>query len=125
MKILIIDDSPTNAYLCKLTLEKLGHEVDLAANGRQGLEKLAQHPFDCVFTDIQMPEMKGPELAKAIRSEKTQALNPKIYIIGMSGNTSDEDKQLCLGSGMNDFIEKPLDNQKFSEAIARYESLSA
>jgi len=103
-KILIAEDNPINQKLIERVLSKLGYTTEIVPNGRKALERVAEHDFDLVLMDMQMPEMDGLESTANIR--KLQKLQP--YIIAMTANALPEDKESCLKAGMNDYISKPL-----------------
>lgn len=117
MKILVVDDSPTHAHLCKLMLKILDQEAEFVENGSLALEKLKEADFDCILTDCLMPELNGFDLSKTLRN--TTDKNQKLYIIGMSGSSHQEHLKKCLDSGMNDFIEKPVNKEKLSQALKK------
>jgi len=73
LRILLVEDNPVNQRVATRMLERMGHRVDLAANGRQALDTLARKSYDLLFTDIQMPEMDGYELAVAVRDGESPA----------------------------------------------------
>ena len=89
-RLLCIDDEPSILELRKLLLEQQGYEVHVADSGRKGLDLFDSLPIDAVLLDYQMPEMKGDEVARAMRR-----INPAVPIILVTGFLTLEDSQIC------------------------------
>ena len=80
LRILLVEDNPVNQTLALRLLEKHGHHVVLACNGREALEQVAREPLDLVLMDVQMPELDGLEATTAIRErEKTRGLRSPLW----------------------------------------------
>jgi two-component system KDP operon response regulator KdpE len=101
-RILVIDDEPQIRRIMRETLTAGGYEVDDARNGLDGLEKVRTFHPDLVLLDINMPEMSGVEVCKAIRADSN------IGIIMLTVRKSDADKVAALDAGADDFITKPF-----------------
>jgi CheY-like chemotaxis protein/nitrogen-specific signal transduction histidine kinase len=106
-RVLLAEDNPVNQRLTLRQLKKLGFQADAVSNGREVLQALAQLPYDIILMDCQMPEMDGYETAKAIRRTADGSHGP--YIVALTANAMLGDRDKCLGSGMNDYLPKPLD----------------
>lgn len=104
MKLLIIDDEKSIRNTLKEILEFEGHEVDVAADGVEGLEKATSDNYDVIFSDIKMPNMDGMELL-----EKLAETNIDSSVIMISGHGSIDSAVECIKKGAFDFIQKPLD----------------
>ncbi len=115
MKILLAEDNAVNQKVAVLMLKRLGYEVDIANNGRQAVEAVEQQKYDLVLMDVQMPEMDGLTATRTIRC-LTQ-LNPQPYIIAMTANAMDGDREMCLEAGMNDYISKPIKREELEQKI--------
>jgi len=120
IKALVADDSETNQKVARFTLQKFGMSVTTAGNGIEALKALEQEPFDIVFMDIQMPEMDGFETTKLIRDSRSRVLNRAIPVIAMTANSADEEYTKCMESGMNDFVTKPVTNEKLLLILEKY-----
>ena len=105
LRILAVDDHPTNVKLIILILERLGYAADIATNGQEALEALNKADYDLVLMDIEMPEMDGIETTHAVR-EKWGTDRPKI--IAMTANAITGDRDRYLAEGMNEYVSKPI-----------------
>jgi CheY-like chemotaxis protein len=117
LRILVAEDNVDNQNLVKLMLGKAGYKFDIAANGREALEKCAAFDYDLVFMDIQMPEMDGLEAAFQLR--KTAAYK-KTPIIALTAHGLDSDIRKSLSFGMNAHITKPLKKKVLYEALDKW-----
>ncbi len=115
LKILIDEDNLINQKVAKMTLEKLGHIVDLAENGEIAVEKFLANEYDIILMDVQMPVMNGIDATRQIRKIE-EAINKSkgIRIVAMTANVMKQDKEEYLASGMDDFVSKPF---KINELI--------
>jgi two-component system sensor histidine kinase/response regulator len=119
LRILLAEDNPVNQLLMTRLLEKRGHHVKLAGNGREALAALAQARYDLVFMDLQMPEMDGLEATAAIRAgEQTSGLHQMIVALTAHAMKGDSDR--CLAAGMDDYLSKPVALQDLDELLERY-----
>jgi CheY-like chemotaxis protein len=106
-KALVVDDDIRNVFALTSMLERYGMKVIYAENGREGIERLHQHPnTDLVLLDIMMPEMDGYETARAIRSMPRYAHLP---IISLTAQAMTGDREKALAAGASDYISKPVD----------------
>ena len=104
MRILIGEDNPVNMKLAERVLDKLGYKPDTAFNGLEVLDALQQVNYDLILMDVQMPEMDGYEATRTIRMQK----NHQPFIIAMTANAMQGDREKCLQAGMDDYISKPI-----------------
>jgi signal transduction histidine kinase/ligand-binding sensor domain-containing protein/DNA-binding response OmpR family regulator len=119
LKILLAEDNPVNQKLASAVLKKLGYtDIAITINGVTTVEKVGAENFDVILMDIQMPEMDGLEATKVIRSKNIK----QPVIIAMTANSMPEDRDLCLASGMNDYLSKPI---KFEDLVKALEKASA
>ncbi len=123
LKILLAEDNYTNREVALHQFKKLGYDdITYAQNGLEAVEILgtSDHAFDLVFMDCQMPEMDGYEATQYIRNGECGKKISQIYIIAMTANALVGDRELCLKTGMNDYVTKPVVVKKLSEAIERF-----
>jgi CheY-like chemotaxis protein len=104
LSILIAEDNLINQKLILRILNKLGYQPDMAQNGLEVLQMIEQVNYDVILMDVQMPKMDGLEATGNIR--KLTLRQP--FIIAMTANAMAEDKEVCLQSGMDDYIAKPM-----------------
>jgi signal transduction histidine kinase/ActR/RegA family two-component response regulator len=112
LRILIVEDNPINQRLATRLLEKQGHQVTLAADGREAVETLqrANWEFDAVLMDIQMPEMDGLDATKEIR--RLESINARhIPIIALTAHALKRDIERCLAAGMDRHLAKPIQKE--------------
>jgi CheY-like chemotaxis protein len=107
LRILLAEDNLVNQKLASRLLEKHGHNVVIAANGRQALQRLGNEEFDLVLMDVQMPEMDGFETTAMIRRME-EATGAHLPIVAMTANAMQDDKERCLAAGMDGYLSKPL-----------------
>lgn len=106
MKILIFEDNYINKVVIKNMLENIEYnELTFAENGHEGLEKMINTNFDLIFLDIKMPIMDGEEVM--IHLNKKYKKEDIPYIIGLTANAMEDDREKYLKMGMNDYISKP------------------
>jgi len=116
LRILIAEDNPVNQVLAVRLLEKHGHEIAVAKNGREALTALQQQSFDVVLMDVEMPEMNGFQATMAIR-EREKLSGKHIPILAMTAHAMKDDKERCLAAGMDAYIAKPIDAREFFEIL--------
>lgn len=117
LRILLAEDNLVNQKVGVRILERLGYTPDVAANGREVLDVLAQAAYDVILMDVQMPELDGIETTQHIRRDSTLSGQP--HIIAMTAHALDGDRELCLASGMDDYISKPIRLETLIEALEK------
>ena len=118
LKILLAEDSPMNQRLASGLLERKGHRVVVAADGKQAVEMFQRESFDLVLMDVQMPEMDGFEATVAIRAAEDRGRH--VPIIAMTAHAMKGDRELCLEAGMDDYLAKPIRASELYKIIAAY-----
>ena len=110
LRLLLVEDNPVNQKVATRLLQKMGHAVTLAGNGREALDVLEQsgwRSFDLVLLDIQMPVMDGFEAIAAIR-ERERVNGCRLPVIALTAHTIDGDAERCLRAGMDGYASKPI-----------------
>jgi PAS domain S-box-containing protein len=103
--VLVVDDSSVNLRVAELVLDSLGCRVSLASSGRDAVRMMEETAYDLVFMDCQMPEMDGFTAVREIRCRKPDFKAP---IVAMTARAAVGDREMCLASGMNDYLSKPV-----------------
>jgi signal transduction histidine kinase/ActR/RegA family two-component response regulator len=119
-RILVVDDERINQQIVVAMLNKLGHRAEVARNGLEAIEALRNRDYEIIFMDWHMPEMNGLDATRVIRTELSPAHQP--WIIALTASAQPEDREKCIGAGMNDYITKPLNLDALRGAFARFES---
>ncbi len=116
LHILLAEDNVVNQKVAVRILERQGHKVEVAENGKEVLKLLESRNFDVVLMDVQMPEMNGFEATACIRTlEKTTGAH--VPIIAMTANAMKGDRERCLAEGMDGYISKPIKIPELLEAL--------
>ncbi len=114
-KILVAEDNPINQKLIERVLNKLGYQVAMAANGVEVLRMMDEQSYNLILMDIQMPEMDGIEATQRIRRENRH----QPYIIALTANVMPEDRETYISAGMDDYLGKPMEINKLTEALKK------
>jgi signal transduction histidine kinase/ActR/RegA family two-component response regulator len=123
LRVLLAEDNVVNQILAVRVLEKYGHRVTVANNGREAMEALVRDRFDAVLMDIQMPEMSGLEAAAAIRSSE-RGTKHHIPIIALTAHAMKDDREQCLESGMDAYLSKPVRSQELLEMLESFSMIA-
>lgn len=93
-------------------------DIDLVNNGQEVLDRLNEIKYEIIFMDVQMPILDGITATQKIREKRTTKQSP--YIIAMTANAMEGDKEKCLAVGMNDYISKPVKIEDICNALKSY-----
>jgi signal transduction histidine kinase/ActR/RegA family two-component response regulator len=115
LDILVVEDNAVNQKLALRMLARMGYEADLAATGREAVQAVERRRYDLVLMDVQMPEMDGLEATREIVSRIPAAQRP--WIVAMTANAMDSDRQRCMEAGMNAYIAKPIQVEELVAAV--------
>jgi two-component system, sensor histidine kinase and response regulator len=118
MKVLLAEDNAVNRTLARRLLEKHGHTVVLAENGREALNALERETVDLVLMDVQMPVMDGLEAIAAIR-KKEQSTGVHLPIVALTAHAMKGDRERCLAAGADDYLTKPIDTCALFAALEK------
>ena len=116
-KILVVDDEPTIVRLMEFILARQGHEMLVAVNGEEALEKIRAHAPDLVLLDIMMPRIDGYEVARTVRADPATAALP---IIMLSAKAQEEDIRKGVEIGVDEYITKPFSPEHLVHVVAGY-----
>jgi signal transduction histidine kinase/DNA-binding response OmpR family regulator len=117
-RILVAEDNTTNQLVAVGLLERLGYRADVVANGREAVEAVGRSKYDLVLMDCQMPEMDGFEATRAIR--QSEPPDRRLPILALTADATAQGRELCMGSGMDDYVTKPIDRGRLREALLRW-----
>ena len=117
--ILVAEDNAVNQAISVALLQRNGYQVELAANGREAVERFRANPIEAVLMDVQMPEMDGFEATAAIRDLEART-GTHVPIIAMTAHAMKGDRERCLAAGMDAYVSKPV---RASELLALLENL--
>lgn len=117
IKILVVEDEKINAMVISAMLTQLGYFVTIATSGIEALSLLEEHEFDCIFMDIQMPDMDGVETTKLIRSK----FKKNIPIVALTAHAIKGDKERFIAAGMDDYLSKPVSAEKLTSLLTEIE----
>jgi two-component system, sensor histidine kinase and response regulator len=121
-RLLLVEDSKVNQTLARRLLERRGHTVVVANNGREALailEEVTCAGFDLVLMDVQMPEMGGFECTAIIRARE-QVTRFHLPIIALTAHAMKGDEERCLAAGMDDYLSKPIQPDELFEVVERH-----
>jgi CheY-like chemotaxis protein len=118
LRVLLAEDNLVNRQLVVRLLEKRGHRVDTAENGREACEAFHRQSYDVILMDVQMPEMTGIEATAAIR-EAERGTGQHIPIIAMTAHAMNGDRERFLTSGMDGYISKPILVKDLTDALEK------
>ena len=114
---LVVEDNATNQLVIKTMLAKAGYPVDIAVNGKEGVEKARQTRYDMILMDLSMPVMGGVEATELIRNG--EGPNRRTPIVALTANAFDENRRQCLEAGMSGFLTKPISMASLKEEIEK------
>jgi signal transduction histidine kinase/CheY-like chemotaxis protein len=119
LRILLAEDNAVNQAVAMRFLKMRGHDVVVANNGSEALSALETESFDLVFMDVQMPEMDGLEATALIR-QREKPTGRHMPIVAMTAHAMKGDREMCLETGMDDYIAKPIESSDLDRVLARY-----
>ncbi len=123
VRILIAEDNRVNQKVALQYLKNAGHIAKVAGNGQEAIDELRRHPYDLVLMDVQMPVLDGMEATRRIRAAqaaKEPGFDREIRIVAMTANAMAGDREMCLESGMDDHVPKPLTPDSVLGVLKRY-----
>ena len=121
LRVLVAEDNVVNQMLAVRLLEKHGHTVAVATNGKEAVAAVGREPFDLIMMDVQMPEMDGLAATAEIRRQEQQT-ESHVPIIALTAHALQGDREKCLAAGMDEYVSKPLSVGDLFEAIERLTS---
>jgi CheY-like chemotaxis protein len=117
LRILLVEDNPINQKVAQHLLERAGHDVTIANNGREALDCIGREKFGLVLMDVQMPEMDGLTATAAIRESERDS-GERVPIVALTANAMIGDRERCLEAGMDAYVTKPVVQHVLFQAMA-------
>ena len=129
-RILLAEDNPVNQKVALHMLARAGFRADTAANGLEVLSALERQPYDIVLMDVQMPELDGLDATRRIRAQQQAqeqsgqqqaqgAVKPGPWIVALTANAMEGDREVCMQAGMDDYLTKPIKASELTAALLR------
>jgi len=120
LKILLAEDNKINQRITMLTFKHMGVQCDIASNGQEAVSMYRQKLYDLILMDMQMPVMDGIEATCQIRAfEKGIESTHRAFIVALTANDISDKRETCIEAGMDNFMEKPLQNNLLLELFSR------
>ena len=118
LRILLVEDNAVNQMVASGMLQRLGHSVELAANGLLAIDSWRNSEWDAILMDCQMPVMDGYEATRQIRAMES-SLGRHTCIVAITAHAMPEDRQKCIEAGMDDYITKPLNHVDLQRVLGQ------
>jgi len=117
VRVLVVEDNPTNLHVVLTVLQALGYEPDVAENGQKGIEMAEVGQYDLILLDVQLPDIDGWAVARHLRQ---YVRDKQLAIVAITASVSPDDRQRCFDSGMDDFVMKPFKISTLKDVILKY-----
>ncbi len=124
LRILVAEDNRVNQRVVHSILKRCGYSAEIVDNGRQALERVQQEEFDVILMDIQMPEMDGEQATRAIISHFAEQGVRRPRIIALTAHALKDERKRYLEAGMDDYLSKPIEVDRLTEALQRTERIA-
>ncbi|HVU37467.1 MAG TPA: response regulator [Opitutales bacterium] len=124
-RVLLADDNAINQKVAMSMISKLGYRADPAANGLEALDAVKRQHYDIIFMDVQMPEMDGLEATRQIRARSAVEGKRGPWIIALTANAMQDDRDMCFAAGMDDYVTKPFKVPDIAAALERARASNA
>jgi PAS domain S-box-containing protein len=119
-RILVAEDNKVNQKVVLAMLGKFQCTPDLAENGQEALDRLAQQTYDLVLMDCQMPVMDGYEAVRTLRGQELTDNTARIPVVALTAHAAAVEREKCLSVGMDDFLSKPIARPELAKMLARW-----
>ncbi|PKH19998.1 two-component sensor histidine kinase BarA [Enterobacterales bacterium CwR94] len=121
LTVMAVDDNPANLKLIGALLDELVANIILCDSGEQAIVQAGKHALDIILMDIQMPKIDGLRASEVIREMPQHVTTP---IVAVTAHALDGERQALFKAGMNDYLAKPIDEDKLTNLLARYTPVS-
>ena len=116
LRLLVVEDNPTNQQVAQRILERLGYRADIVASGPEAIDAVERQPYDVIFMDIQMPGMDGVETTRRIHQLLPEGRRPRI--VATTANAMAGDREAYLAAGLDGYLPKPIRLQSVEQELA-------
>ncbi len=123
-QVLCVDDNPANLLLVQTLLDDMGAQVSIANSGYEAVEKAAEHVFDLIFMDVQMPGMDGRQATEAIRLLQSENGRSPVPIVALTAHALANEKRALLQSGLDDYLTKPISERQLAQVVLKWTGLA-
>ncbi len=120
LRVLLVEDNPTNQLVASRMLKKWDCRVEVAADGAEAVDLAGQLEFDLILMDCMMPNVDGYEATRRIRAGEAGAAAAGLPIIAMTANALEGDREKCLAAGMSDYISKPVRKSLLMDVLCEH-----
>lgn len=120
IQILVAEDNAVNQITIEAMLHKEGLQCTIVDTGQQAIASFEQKHWDLIFMDYFLPDMNGPEATIVIRKMEKENDQQPTPIVALTGNTVEQDRDYCIESGMDDFLQKPIKQEDLRSIIQLY-----
>lgn len=117
VNLLIAEDNKANQMVIRHLLKNHKVRYDMVENGAQAVDMFKSNTYQLILMDMQMPDIDGLEATRLIRQYEKEMKLPPVYIVAITANIMDEDKQRCFEAGMNDYLTKPFREHEFKQIL--------
>lgn len=118
LNVLVVEDNPVNVMYAQALVERMGHQVDVAIDGEQAIERMVARRYDLILMDRNMPVMDGLEATRRIRQAEAKIGAPASFIVGATAYASTAERKECIDAGMNSVISKPFSRHDVESLLA-------
>jgi signal transduction histidine kinase len=119
LKVLLVEDNPVNQLYGQALLEQLGHEVHIAEDGQQAVQRVRDADYDLILMDCQMPVLDGFDATRQIRRLELERGAPRVRIVAVTASAMAQDRERCLEAGMDEVMSKPFSRDEMEELLER------
>lgn len=120
LNILLVEDNEDNQLLFTSFLKKANHQINIAENGQEAVERFKNEDFDLILMDMQMPVLDGYEATKIIRDWEKQIERERTPIVALTAHAFAGDREKCLNAGCDDYLTKPITKHALLEFIKKF-----
>jgi signal transduction histidine kinase/CheY-like chemotaxis protein len=126
-RLLLAEDNLVNQKVARIMLERMGYQVDMVCNGFEALEAVSCKSYDLILMDCQMPELDGYDATAAIRKQEASdnempeiSQKRRVPIVALTGHAMEGDREMCLQTGMDDYLTKPFSMAELREVLEKW-----